>query len=171
MRPPYALLWVSGSDATDGQLRALARLRGGATGAAHISRSYRAPFALVAWHEHPLGVDIEQVTATDRSFAESICTPAELTRFEPLLDDDAFVSSLWCGKEALAKALGDAVAYDPRRLDSPHVWDGGTCGEWRAWEFIPCPGHVAWLVWREQAQNSAASASSADSTRRLAGRR
>ena len=29
------------------------------------------------------------------------------------------MASLWSGKEALAKALGDALRYDPRRLESP----------------------------------------------------
>ncbi|HEY4897857.1 MAG TPA: hypothetical protein VII01_17440, partial [Solirubrobacteraceae bacterium] len=34
-------------------------------------------------------------------------------------NQDAYLSSLWCSKAALSKALGDALRYDPSRLDSP----------------------------------------------------
>jgi phosphopantetheinyl transferase len=55
---------------------------------------------------------------------------------------------MWCGKEALSKALGDALAYDPRRLGSPLSWPDGRSGAWCAAE-LPAPaGHVAWLCWR-----------------------
>jgi phosphopantetheinyl transferase len=118
-----------------------------------------------------LGVDLERVQPTDSAFAESICTPAERSRFGPRLDDPTFVISLWASKEALAKALGDAVAYDPRRLESPLGWSGGSAGRWRAAELRPAPQYVAWMVWSETAQNSAASAASAESTRLFAGRR
>lgn len=171
MAPSHELLWLTGDDPGGAGLRALTRAHPQAARARHVSRSYCAPLALVAWHDAPLGVDLERVAPTDRIFAESICTPGELARFEAQLDDDAFVTSLWVSKEALAKALGDAVAYDPRRLESPVGWWRGAAGAWRAREFIPAPGHVAWLVWADAPQKSPESAVSAESRRRPAGRR
>jgi hypothetical protein len=187
VRPCFELLWLADAQPDDTGLRALARAHPDASRAPYVSRSYRAPLALVAWHDQPLGVDIERVEPSDRAFAESICTPAELDLLRDRLDDDRFVTSLWSSKEALAKALGDPVAYDPRRLDSPLTWHDACAAPWNAHEFTPAPGHVAWLVWREPSQsswpslsqssearpsqNSAASPSSADSSRRRAGRR
>jgi len=149
MGPTYELLRVSAPAGADTQLRTLARSHPDAGASAYRSRSYRAPLALVAWGPTPLGVDLEHIHQSGRSFAESICTPQERSRFGPRLDEDAFVTSLWSSKEALAKALGDAVAYDPRRLDSPLSWPDGAAGNWRARELALEPGYVAWLVWRE----------------------
>ena len=112
------------------------------------SRSYRYPYALLAWHTEPLGVDIERIEPFDGAFMESICTPSER---ELLSDDaypDAFLASLWSGKEALAKALGDALRYDPRRLDSPALWPDGRAGPWRAAQLALPAGHSGWLCWR-----------------------
>lgn len=145
--PAYELLRASAPAGADALLRTLARGHEAARTARYSSRSYRVPLALVAWGDTPLGVDLERVQPCGRAFAQSICTPAELARFNERLDDDRFVISLWSGKEALAKALGDAVIYDPRRLESPLGWDGGAAGRWRAREFEPAAGHVAWLVW------------------------
>ncbi len=114
------------------------------------SRSYRYPYALVASHTEQVGVDIERIEPFDQTFLESIRTPSE--PLEPPADTDpaAFLSSLWCSKEALAKALGDALEYDPRRLDAPLFWPDGRAGSWRAHE-IPAPaGHNAWLCWRSR---------------------
>jgi phosphopantetheinyl transferase len=149
MGPAYELLWLTDAATSDSGLRALTRAHPEGARAAYVSRSYRAPLALVAWHEAPVGVDIERVESTERDFAESICTPNELRQLGARLDDEAFVTSLWASKEALAKALGDAVAYDPRRLESPFNWAGGIAGGWCAREFIPAPHHIAWLVWSE----------------------
>ncbi len=114
-----------------------------------MSRSYRLPLALVAWGNTRLGVDLERVEATERDFAESICTPDELAAFGERLDDATFVSSLWASKEALAKALGDPLGYDPRRLASPLGWVQERAGSWQAREFSPAPEHVAWVVWEQ----------------------
>jgi hypothetical protein len=44
--------------------------------------------------------------------------------------------------------LLDALAYDPRRLESPLGWSSGRSGAWHA-ECLPAPAeHVAWLCWR-----------------------
>jgi phosphopantetheinyl transferase len=118
-------------------LKARARAMGGA------SRSYCPPYALVAWHDGPVGVDIERVVPCDAAFAASIATPAERV---PRTDRE--IISLWSGKEALAKALGDAVDYDPRRLEAPAGWRDGSCGAWRA-AALPVPdGYCGWVCWR-----------------------
>jgi hypothetical protein len=123
-------------------LRAWARTE---AGGAYSSRSYRYPLAVVARHTEPVGVDIERIEPFDGAFLESICTPSERGSRR---SDDAYVSSLWCSKEALAKALGDALRYDPRRLGSPIFWPEGRSGPWRA-ASLPVPaGHNAWLCWR-----------------------
>jgi hypothetical protein len=63
-------------------------------------------------------------------------------------DPDNYLTSLWASKEALAKALGDAMLYEPSRLGSPQHWPRGQAGPWRAAELAAPAGHVAWLCWR-----------------------
>ncbi len=112
-----------------------------------LSRSYCFPLALVAAHSDRVGVDIERIVACSDRFARSIRTPEEAAR--ATADSDEQVISLWCSKEALAKALGDATIYDPRRLESPRHWTAGASGPWRARE-LPVPaGYCAWVCWRE----------------------
>jgi phosphopantetheinyl transferase len=119
------------------ELRTRARSLGG------TSRSYCPPYAVVAWHDGPVGVDIERVVSCDTRFAESITTPSE-----PVPLGDREIISAWSGKEALAKALGDAVDYDPRRLESPSGWRNGVNGAWRA-SALPVPdGYCGWVCWR-----------------------
>ena len=130
-------------------LRSWAR-SAGISAAQHVSRSYRYPFALVACYSQPVGVDIERLEAGDPEFTASICTPQELRALHDRLAQDGLSSSLWCSKEALSKALGDALRYDPRRLPSPLLWPGGRSGPWRALALAAPPGHVAWLCWRQR---------------------
>jgi hypothetical protein len=122
--------------------RALPPLRPGA----EVSRSYCFPFALVGWHSQRIGVDIERIVACDERFRRSICTPDELAE-APAGGDEAIVS-LWSSKEALAKALGDALRYDPRRLESPRAWPDGRAGPWRARQLAAPAGYCAWVCWR-----------------------
>jgi phosphopantetheinyl transferase len=127
-------------------LREAARRLSRASGATYSSRSYRFPYALVAWDETPLGIDLERIESFDLGFVRSISTPSELAAETP--GDPDYAASLWSSKEALAKALGDAVDYDPRRLDSPMFWPGGRSGRWRALA-LPVPaGYVGWMCWR-----------------------
>ncbi len=143
--PEVWLLDARAADLDQIALRRWARSQRQADAETSVTRSYAYPYALVAWHTGPVGVDIEAVRACDPDFLASIRTPAE--RGE-LGHDDAYAISLWSGKEALAKALGDAVRYDPRRLESPLGWPEGRCGAWRAIA-LPAPAeHVAWLCWR-----------------------
>lgn len=147
--PQVRLLDARGADLDEAGLREWARVLGGAQGAPHVTRSYRYPYALVAWHGAPVGVDVERIVPFDATFAASICTPAERRLdWASLPDRDARLASLWSGKEALAKALGDALAYDPRRLGAPLLWPGGRAGPWRAAQLAVPSGHVAWVCWR-----------------------
>jgi phosphopantetheinyl transferase len=146
VRPEIRLLDARYARLSEAELRAWARTLAPAAAAAHRSRSYRYPYALVAWHDQPVGVDIERIEPMDADFARSICTYSETQRL-PVLDD-RLVASLWSGKEALSKALGDPLIYDPRRLEAPLLWLDGRAGPWRAAELTVAGGHVAWLCWR-----------------------
>lgn len=132
-------------------LRAWARTVGAGLGRSTVTRSYRFPYALVAAHDGPVGVDLERLEQVGRGFAASIATPEEraaLEAGEVGSDEAAWAIALWAGKEALAKALGDAVAYDPRRLPSPVLWPELRAGAWRAARIPVPPGFVGWLCWR-----------------------
>lgn len=118
--------------------------------ARHASRSYSYPLALVATHNNRVGCDIERVVPCEEAFADSIRTPTELAAADndsDRADRDRNVTSLWSSKEALAKALGDALDYDPRRLEGPGLWPDGRSGPWRAQEIELPDGYVGWVCW------------------------
>ncbi len=146
--PQVRLLDARGADLDEAGLREWARTLGDAQGAPYVTRSYRHPYALVAWHGARVGVDIERIEPFDAAFAASICTPAERLDWAGREDRDARLASLWSGKEALAKALGDALSYDPRRLEAPLLWPAGRTGPWRSARLAMPAGHVAWLCWQ-----------------------
>jgi len=128
------------------QLRELARTVAATRRARAVSRSYCHPFALIAWHDDRVGVDIERVGPCDEAFGRSICTPSELAS-RPWEDAGRLIS-LWAGKEALAKALGEPLRHDPRRLEAPAGWPNGAAGRWRAREIAVADGYRAWVCWR-----------------------
>jgi hypothetical protein len=153
--PMVALIDASDEALDEAALRARARQLGEAVGAGTVSRSYCHPYALVGWYAGPIGVDIERIVSCSEEFARSISTPAEALAADRRAERD--IVSPWSGKEALAKALGDAVDYDPRRLESPAGWPGGMCGSWRT---IPLPlpdGYCGWVCWRVASSPSGAS--------------
>jgi 4'-phosphopantetheinyl transferase superfamily len=135
------------ADPREDDLRALARGTSDTCGAPYNSRSYCFPRALVASHTAPVGVDIERVQACGKAFADSIQTPSERAAGSPPGDPDYHFTSLWCSKEALSKALGDPLAYDPRRLEGPGAWREGRSGPWRACALDVGAGYLAWLCW------------------------
>lgn len=146
--PEVRLLEARGADADEASLRERARSEALASGGRYTSRSYRHPFALLAWHSEPVGIDIERIESADAAFAELICTPSERAEAARAGDHDAYLSSLWSSKEALSKALGDSLRYEPGQLESPMHWPVGRAGAWRAQELAAPYGHVAWLCWR-----------------------
>jgi phosphopantetheinyl transferase len=144
--PQMALIDATLEGLDEAELRTRARNLGAAVGAGKVSRSYCHPYALVAWHDGPIGVDIERFVSCPEEFAQAIATPSEEASGRWVTGDDLI--SLWSSKEALAKALGDALDYDPRRLESPAGWPDGVCGRWRT-ATLPAPhGHCAWVCWR-----------------------
>jgi hypothetical protein len=150
---PRVILLDARTDGLDeAGLRARAREVAAANEAGYSSRSYRFPLALVACHERHVGVDIERVERCSREFADSIRTPAEREAGWPGEDADRFFTSLWSSKEALAKALGDALSYDPRRLEGPTAWPDGRCGPWSARPLELGAEHVGWVCWRRHGQ-------------------
>ncbi len=114
-----------------------------------VSHSGTIGVVAVAGDGVPVGVDIERVQPLDPVFLASIQTPSErqVVIAGEGADRDAAMTSLWSGKEALAKALGDALRYDPRRLESPVRWPEGRCGRWRAEALAGIDGHVGWVCW------------------------
>lgn len=142
---PRVLLICGADDISDAELRAYARSV--TPSALHVSRSYCGSRALVVWHDCDVGIDIEGVSALDEGFAATICTPAELEAARYVRDRNLCLTSMWSGKEALAKALGEPVSYDPTRLESPRCWPDGVCGRWRATPLDVGPALVAWLCW------------------------
>jgi hypothetical protein len=147
-KPQVRLLDARRLDLDPPALRDWARSLAGPIGARYVTRSYRYPFALVGWHHEPIGVDIEKIGPCDDAFADLICTSAE--RGAPALsaDRDTYLTSLWSSKEALSKALGDALSYEPSRLASPMGWSTRRAGRWQSRQLMAPPGHVAWLCWR-----------------------
>lgn len=83
-------------------------------------RSYRYPYALVASHSEPVGVDVERIEPFDEAFLESILTPSERRAGVSDANPDRCVASLSSSKEALAKALGDATRHDPAAARLAH---------------------------------------------------
>ena len=147
--PEVRLLDARSASLPESVLRRWARSQRQPGAGTFVTRSYRYPYALVAWHTGPVGIDLERIEPCAPGFADSVSAPAE--RSTPALDDldaDTYAISLWCGKEALAKALGDALRYDARRLESPLRWPGGRCGPWCASQLSAPRGHVAWVCWR-----------------------
>jgi phosphopantetheinyl transferase len=142
------------------ELRAEARALSARRGEPFSSRSYRYPYAVVACHHQRVGVDLEVVDAANIGLGEVICTPAERLALATVRDQQHYLSGLWSAKEALAKALGDALLYEPGRLTSPALWRAEPAstpcsrgpatvvtGRWRATALDVPDGYVGWLCW------------------------
>jgi phosphopantetheinyl transferase len=146
--PRMRLLDASALHLDEADLRRAARELSASTQADYLSRSYSYPYALVAWHDHPVGIDIERIGPSDAGFADLICTREERLEAARVSDLDRFLTSLWSSKEALAKGLGDALRYEPARLESPSRWSFRQAGAWRCSEISVDPDHVAWVCWK-----------------------
>jgi phosphopantetheinyl transferase len=140
------LLDASGTGGDAETLRDAARAFTAQATQSHASRSYCFPFALVALHGYPVGVDIERVTTWTAAQLDSVLTPSERARRPEA--DDLWATSLWSSKEALTKAVGIPVDYDPRHVESPLSWPDFTAGRWRASSLSVPEDHVAWVCWQ-----------------------
>lgn len=128
----------------------------------HWSRSYSRNGALiVGWH-HRVGVDFEYLdqlrdptwSVNHDIFRSSIMTADERERWPVNSDGDdtALATSVWCSKEALAKALGTPLKMDPARLSGPSSWSDAPHGVWRATSLGGATfdrDAVAWVVFEQ----------------------
>lgn len=148
-------VWQVAAGPNDGAaaLRDRARAMSARLGSA-ASRSYAGQWALVASFDGPVGVDLEAVAPCAPGFADLICTPDEVGDPRVAADPHRHLTDVWSSKEALAKALGDALDYDPARLASPLYWSGGQSGRWRTARLDCPPGHVAWVCWAPPEQDA-----------------
>lgn len=105
------------------------------------SRSYAVGVAVVAGWVARVGVDVEWVEADGEHKwpRKDIAAGVLLTASETSAFDDAeargcapTLTDVWSSKEALAKALGSPIDYDPARLDAPALWPGESLGRWRS---------------------------------------
>lgn len=163
--PPELHLLSGGADgrALRAAARALCHSRPGST---HSSRSYRGGYGVVALGTSRVGVDLERRDAVAvpgepgaavRTFLDAVATPAELRDAAGSGWDPVAAASLWSSKEALAKALGAPLLYDPRRLDAPATWPEEPTGALRVagrWRALPLARALAlpdrllgWVVW------------------------
>lgn len=105
------------------------------------SRSYSSDYAVVVFASHRCGIDIELPTPSDPewSLESPLYQLAVLAKGEKDLvlateyrNDKDLASVLWSSKEALAKALGNASAYEPTDLYSPITWGIKSPENWKA---------------------------------------
>jgi len=134
----------------------------------HWSRSYSGVTALIAGWHHRVGVDVESLhrsaeatwSLDDEHFRSTIMTPEERKHVLTLDHDDPRVGavSLWCSKEALAKALGTPLQMNPARLTGPAVWGESRRGNWQATSFdvptLQCDA-VGWVVFESRYSRAA----------------
>jgi phosphopantetheinyl transferase len=81
----------------------------------------------------PVGVDIERVASRDEAFLRTISSDAERAMLEHIshaeslmqVRRDAWVTRLWCAKEALGKWLGTGVEGAPQHFEATALESGG----------------------------------------------
>jgi phosphopantetheinyl transferase len=76
--------------------------------------------ALALASDAPAGVDIEKIAPRDAHCVESFCTAHErgLLAAVPDAERDAWITRLWCAKEAFGKRLGTGAAGGPHRFQA-----------------------------------------------------
>jgi phosphopantetheinyl transferase len=85
-----------------------------------ISISHSGGQAIALASRQPAGIDIEQIAVRDAHFVDSFCTAAERLLLDAVAasERDAWVTRLWCAKEALGKRQGTGVAGGPRQFEA-----------------------------------------------------
>ncbi|MBK8724486.1 MAG: 4'-phosphopantetheinyl transferase superfamily protein [Holophagaceae bacterium] len=95
----------------------------------HFNLSHSGPWLLCAFHDGPVGVDVEAASSKALDAAAASLSPAERSRLEGLGDEDraAACLRLWTLKESLLKAAGTGLGHDPRSLtlDGPSLEAAG----------------------------------------------
>ena len=145
--PEIRMVDARAADVDERRLLEVVRAAAGIYPGRRISRSYRFPLALLAWYVGPVGC--ERISPCEDGFADPSRTPSE-RRAASAVDPDATSTSLWSSKQALAHALGDALACDRPRVEGPAARPRGSSGPWRARSLPVGPGFVAWVCWQVQ---------------------
>jgi 4'-phosphopantetheinyl transferase EntD len=85
-----------------------------------ISIAHAGGQAVALASDTPVGIDIEQVRPRDEHCVASFTTPAERLLLGAVADAarDAWVTRLWCAKEALGKRLGTGVTGGPQQFEA-----------------------------------------------------
>lgn len=70
--------------------------------------------------DHPVGIDLEPIAARDAAWVAAVCSPAERILLDavPEPERDAWLTRLWCAREAFGKRLGTGVTGGPRRFEA-----------------------------------------------------
>jgi 4'-phosphopantetheinyl transferase len=80
--------------------------------------SHTAELAVIALADgFEVGVDVERLARSSRA-VERTLTAGERAALEGVADRHAALLRVWCRKEALAKALGGGLGWEPLRFDS-----------------------------------------------------
>jgi 4'-phosphopantetheinyl transferase len=103
--------------------------------------SHTAELALIALADgFEVGVDVERLDRSSRA-VERTLTAAERAALAGAEDRHAALLRTWCRKEALAKALGGGLGWEPLRFDSTDP------GAFTLADVAVAAGHVAALAW------------------------
>jgi 4'-phosphopantetheinyl transferase len=101
--------------------------------------SHSGELALIDGFE--VGVDVERLDRRARA-VERTLTAAERAALDGVADRHAALLRVWCRKEALAKAIGGGLGWEPLRFDTtaPGAFTLADLDD-------VAPGHVAALAW------------------------
>jgi 4'-phosphopantetheinyl transferase len=103
--------------------------------------SHSGELAVVALAEgFEVGIDVERLDRRSRA-VERTLTPAERAALDGAADRHVALLRVWCRKEALAKAIGGGLGWEPLRFDTTDP------GAFTLADVAVAPGHVAALAW------------------------
>jgi 4'-phosphopantetheinyl transferase EntD len=90
-----------------------------------ISHSKDRAVALV--HSDAIGIDIEKIVDRDESFLKTIASQEEIKLLGDLLDSEpaAWVTRLWCAKEASGKLMDTGLDGSPQQFEAIDINVGG----------------------------------------------
>lgn len=135
----------------------------------HWSRSYSKNWGVAAGWSSRVGIDIEVFDhdcddamwpGSLKDFAAGLLPSDEHGNFFSLHGTSIKYSksSIWSSKEALAKALGDALLYDPKKLTTPALCEHDIAQKWKSKFYSKLIGNskilVCWVVFENFESNS-----------------
>jgi 4'-phosphopantetheinyl transferase EntD len=94
----------------------------------HISIAHSGEQAIAVAHHSAVGIDIERIAEHDAAFLSGIAAPSEAALLDgvPANERAAWVTRLWCAKEALGKALSTGVRDGPRHYAAQALGEDGS---------------------------------------------